>query len=296
MRVIFIIVLFFLGCSTKIDINSFHPVNVKTSYTPSKNEILSKTQILIVSKNPYLKNSLKEILSNYKPIKVLNRNFKSLKDEIKLAELAKESNSNLNQADYIIKASINSIQKESIYHPPVYWRDKKGKLHVQRAYFTHRVCVSGELEAIKLPQNYIAFSKNLNDCQSQTSYYRYFNFSPLIISATKNSIYSIKNNLYRFFAKRGYIFEVREKDNKFLLHTTLGSDFGAKKGASVDIFRIKKVKIPFTDNYKTTIVKIGSGKIVKVEPNSSWILTDKKVLIGDFVKMNYKTSFWDIFL
>jgi len=295
--------LFFLGCSSKINPNEFKPLNApKSEFIPSKNEITYKPQILIVS--PFDKYSqiaaqtVKEILISYPAVKVIQREFKSLKEEIKLAELAKTSESNLNQADYIVKVFIDSINTKRIYHPPTYWRDKKGRVHSTKAYYEHIACASGHISVIKIPENYIISTKYFKKCISYVSYSYNYNYESLKLKALRSAIYSIKEDLYKIFAKRGYIYEIRKKDDEIILHTTLGKEFGAKEGEKVDIYTIKKIKIPFSEEYETKIVKIGEGEINIAAQNDSWVVvTDKKetIKIGDFVKMNYKHSFWDIF-
>ncbi|WP_457564869.1 hypothetical protein [Caminibacter sp.] len=303
MRYVFIIatILFFVGCSEKINPAQFHRITAPKSYLPSYTEITSKTQVLIAKfKGKYAdiaKNYLSYILNNSKSIILLSRKFKTLKDEIKLAELAKNSNSNLNEANYLIFGTITDISTSYIYHKPYYWRDKKGRVHYVPGYYTHKACVSGNIKIIKIPQNYLAKEFFFRDCEYEDTNSRYFDYDNLIKNAIKNAVFDLKYPLYRFFSKRGYIFEIRKKDDKIILHTTLGKNFGAKKGERVDIFRIKKVKIPFTKKEKTEIVKIGEGKIEIVNNNDSWVFVTKgkNFMIGDFVKMNYKHSFWDIF-
>ncbi len=301
--IISITILFFLGCSTKINPNEFTPLNApKSKYLPSKNEIMYKPQVLIVPFNgayaQIATNTLREILIAYPAVKVIDRNFKSLKEEIKLAELAKTSESNLNQADYIIKGSVDSVYTKRIYHPPTYWKDKKGRIHSTKAYYEHIACANGHVIIIKIPENYILSTKYFGKCVYETSYSSYYNYESLKIKAVRRAVKSIKEDLYKIFAKRGYIYEIRKKDDDIILHTTLGKEFGAKEGERVDIFTIKKTKIPFSNEYKTEIVKIGEGEIKIADQSDSWILVTKKkenIKIGDFIKMNYKHSFWDIF-
>jgi hypothetical protein len=298
-----IIFLLFLGCSSKINLNEFHPISApKSEFTPSKNEILYKPQILITPfKGEYSSiatATLKRILISYPAVKVIERDFKSIKEEIKLAEIAKTSDTNLNQADYIIKGSIDSVYTKRIYHPPRYWRDKKGRVHSSPSYYEHIACASGHITIIKIPENYILNTQYFNDCVYETTSSGYYNYNALKIKAVKKAVESIKDSLYKIFAKRGYIFEIRKKDDEIILHTTLGKDFGAKEGEKVDIYTIKNTKIPFTDEYKTTIQKIGEGEINIANKTDSWIIVKEKkepIKIGDFVKMNYKHSFWDIF-
>ncbi len=293
--------MFLAGCSGKINPAEFHPINAPKNYTPSYTEITGKTQVLIAQfKGSFAnlaKNYLTYILNSSKSTVILNRKFKSIKDEIKLAELAKNSSSNLNQADYLIFGKIDNITTSYTYHRPYSYKDKKGRYHFVPGYYTHKACVNGHITIIKIPQNYRAKEFFFGDCEYEDTRSSYFNYIPLIKSALKNAVFSIKDDLYRFFAKRGYVYEIRVKDDDIILHTTLGSNFGAKEGEKVDIYRIKKTKIPFTDKEKTEIIKIGEGVIKIANPNDSWILVKKgkNFMIGDFVKMNYKHSFWDIF-
>ncbi|EDM24458.1 CsgG/HfaB family protein [Caminibacter mediatlanticus] len=299
----FIISIIFLGCANKININEFTPINApKSKFLPSKNEILYKPQILITnfsgSYSNYAKDFLKITLSNIKSIKLLNRQFKSLKEEIKLSEIAKSNNSNLDQADFLIEGKIIEITKKRIYHPSQRFKDKKGRIYYTKAYYEHTVCVKGEISITKLPENIIYQTLPFYKCEYETTSSYYFDYKPLIIETIKSAIYNLNDKLKKIFAKKGYIFEIRKKDNDIIIKTTLNSNFGAKTDENVDIFTIKKIKIPFSNDYKKEILKIGEGKIIKVTNEYSWILVKKHlqtIKIGDFVKMNYKHSFWDIF-
>ncbi len=294
-------VIFFAGCSTKINPAQFTPVQSKMSYKPSYHEITQKTNILIVPfKGRYAKTAkdyLSYILNNYSAVKVLNRQYKSLKDEIKLSELAKNSSSNLNQADYLIFGKINYINTKTVYYPPTYYRDKKGRLHEIPGYYSHTACSGGNIKTTALPENILAKEYYFSDCTRISDNKRYIDFNPLIVSSIQNGIASLKDKIYKFFAKKGFVYEIRENDGNIILHTTLGSNFGARKDEKVDIFRYKTVKIPFSQNKKRITTKIGEGIIKIVTPDSSWVLVKKGKNFekGDFIKMNFKDSFWDIF-
>ncbi len=302
-KFIYLLIILFLGCANKININEFSPINAKKSeFLPTKNEIFYKPQVLIAKFNGNYSNIAKDflidVLSNIKSIKLLNRKFTSLNEEIKLTELAKSTKSNLNQADYLIYGEISNIYTKRIYHPSYRYKDKKGKIHYTRAYYEFRACVEGDITITKLPENILIKRIPFSSCTYDNKYSYFYDFKPLIIQALQTSIYNIKTNLEKIFAKRGYIFEIRKKDNTTILKTTLSSNFGAKVDENVDIYTIKKVKIPFSNDYKKEIVKIGEGKIIQVTNDYSWILVKKAtqdIKIGDFVKMNYKHSFWDIF-
>jgi hypothetical protein len=298
----FILMLLFLGCSYKINPNEFAPINAKKSkILPSKQEIYSKTQILIITPkktppNIQAKSAIESLLSSNNSVIILNRKFNSIEDEIKLAEEAKKSKTNLNQANYIVEVAITSGSTSTTYHPPVYWRDKKGKIHKTPAYYSHRACVGGYIKIIKIPEQ-ITTTLPLYDCESENTQSRYYNFDYLINSAIKEAIFDKKDDLYEIFAKRGYVFEIRKKDDTTILHTTLGSEFGAKEGEVVNIYTLEVKKEPFSNKEKIIQKKIGEGVISdKIEPDSSWIIVKKAkepIKIGDFVKINYHYSIFE---
>ena len=75
--------------------------------------------------------------------------------------------------------------------------------------------------------------------------------------AINNIISSLKN----FFAKKGYIYEMKNNGDKFIIKTTLGTNFGAKEGEDVRIYTIEEFQNSLTGKITTTEVEIGKGKI-----------------------------------
>ncbi len=296
---IIIFTFFITGCSLKINPDEYNPAPApKAQILPTKREINFKPNIIIYSKNTdysYAKNRLSLYLSNSKLVNILDRHD-SVKDEIKLAEQAKLNGSNLNQADYILFIKITSTTYNNKYIPPEYYKDKKGKIHKIPGYFKYTGCIDGFIQIYSVIPYEIKKIIYLNDCESTTSsdYQNYRNY--IITNAIINSIDAKKDKIFRFFSPKGFIFEIRKNGN-YIIHTTLGSKNGAKKEERVYIYTRKKTD--FFNTPKIEEIKIGEGIISNiVHENDSWIIVKKltkPLHIGDYVKMNYKHSFWDIF-
>jgi len=297
-------IFFFLGCSTKINPNEYGSVNAPVSqYKPSEYEIKSKYKVLIVpfesrqyrSVADVATSTLTTVLGSYPPVIVKSRRANSIKDEIKLAEQAQISHTDLGEANYIIKGRIDSATTKSRYHKEHRWRDRKGKIHVIPAYYENIGCVNGEMEIIKIPENNIAATLSLNSCARSDTRYRLRDFRELLYSAVKHAVYSKRNFLYNFFAKKGYVYEVRKKDDETILHTTLGANDGAKEGLRVNIYTVKLIKMPFSDSVKKESVKIGEGEISNVvNAEDSWVIVNEvsqPVKIGDYVKPVHESGF-----
>jgi len=299
-----LIFLLLSGCSSKINPNEFGTVNAPVSkYKPSEYEINSKFKVLILPfKSSRYQNvadlvtgELNKVLGNYPPVKVKSKESTSIKDEIKLAEEAKIAQQDLGEVNYIIQGKISNITTKSEYHREKRWRDKKGKVHVIKAYYSNEACVQGEMQIIKIPENSVVKTFALNGCASNTTDSKMYDFSALISRAAKKSIDKLTDDLYNFFAKRGYIYEVRKKGDKTIVHTTLGKNDGAKPGLKVYIYTIKITKDPFGDEERLESIKIGEGEISNVvHERDSWVVVDEvsqQIKIGDYVKP-VRESWW----
>ncbi len=300
----FLIIIFFLGCAQKINPNEFHPIIAqKAKIQPSLREIQYKPNVIIFTKdNNFYEKKAKEILENLlinsKYVNILNR-ASSIKDEIKLAENAKATNSNLNQADYIIIVDIHPISYNVRYIPPTYYKDKKGRIHKIPGYYEYEACSSGYINIYTTLPYKMNKSIYTSGCYRATSSF-YENIKEyVILKSIKQAINNAKYSLYKFFTPKGYIFEIRKKGDKIILHTTLGKANGAKEGERVNIYEKKIVKLPFSKKSIIEEVKIAEGIISNVvNENDSWVIVERYTQlpkIGDYIKMNYRYSFWDIF-
>jgi len=302
--IVSIIILFFLGCAPKINPNDYHPIIAqKASIIPSKRDIEKKPYVIIFAKkNNYYEKKAKEILDNLlissKYVNILTRKS-NITNEIKLAENAKATNSNLNQADFIIIEDITPKTYNEKYIPPKYYKDKKGHLYKIPGYYSYKACSSGYINIYTLLPYSLTKSIYTTGCFSDTTsnYQNIKNY--ILLNSIKQSIYNSKYKLYKFFTPKGYIFEIRKKNNEIIIHTTLGKKNGAKKYEKVNIYEQELTTIPFSNKKSIEKIKIGEGIISNiVNENDSWIIVKKlkkPIKIGDYVKMNYKFSFWNIF-
>ncbi len=298
------IIIFFLGCAEKINPNEYHPILApKAPIQPSSREINFKPNVIIFAKNNnFYENKSKEILENLlinsKFVNILNRKS-NIKNEIKLAEDAKATQSNLNQADYIIIENITPKKYSVKYIPPVYYKDHKGRIHKIPGYYLYKACSNGYINIYTLLPYKLLYSIYADGCYSATTP-NYQNIKKyMLLNSLKEAINNEKYTIYKIFTPKGYIFEIRKKDNELILHTTLGYKNGAKQYEHVTIYEKKLIKLPFNNKKIIEEIKIGEGIISNViNQNDSWVIVKKyKTMpkIGDYIKMNYKFSFWDIF-
>ena len=311
MRFFLFIILFFLtGCSNKINLTDFRPYFVPKSPNAPKNFTSKIKKISIVKFPKYLyenidlsKSATYEIitlLQTSRFVKILRIIDKSkIKDEIKAAEIAKETNSDIG-ADYLIKGTIINATYTPIYHKGFFYyiKNKKGEKirKYSPPYYSYEACVNTNIQILKLPSLNIKFDQTYQSCEDyidKTDYLRFY--SNLLLNATKKSIFSSFDDLKKFFAPKGYIYEVRKNDDKIIAKITLGKNQGMSEGLKLNIYEIKTDKI--TGEKET--YKIGEAKVSNIIfDNSCWIIIDdntKNLKIGDFVKPNFETSFWDIF-
>ena len=301
--VIGIISLFFLGCAPKINPNEYHPIIAqKAEILPTQREIKKKPNVIIFNKNNNFyekkaKEDLENLLINTNYINILTRNS-NIKTEIKLAENAKATNSNLNEADFIIIEDITPKTYNEKYTPPKYYTDKKGHTYKIPGYYSYEACSNGYINIYNVIPYQLVKSIYADGCYSTTTSTHQNLKEEIKLNSIKESINNVKENLYKFFTPRGYIFEIRRKDNEYIIHTTLGISNGAEKYAKVNIYTRKIVHIPFSHKKIIEEQKIGEGIISNiVNDNNSWIIVKEikqPLKIGDYVKMNYKFSLWSI--
>jgi len=305
-----VIFLFFSACSTKINPAEYHKISApRSKYLPSPNELTSKTKVLIlnvISKDDYarryrlhndLKGLIESLISNTSAITIHRNKKTTLKEEIIYAQESELTNSNINSANYIINAEITSTSYSHEYHKAIRWRDKKGKIHYQPPYYTYRGCVGGVIEIIKIPENYIAKTFYFSGCAYASSRY-YRNYREILLKkALTDAIERLKTKFKEFFAKKGYVIEIRKKDDETIIKTTIGSNDGIKQGDIVNIYTIKEYINPLTNKPSKEIVLIGSGEVSNViNQNTSWIIVDKTkepIKIGDFVKPKFDVGFFE---
>ena len=299
-----LIFLFLLGCAPKINPNEYHPVIAqKAKILPSKTDINNKPNIIIFTKQKNIyetraKEDLSNLLINSSYVNILSRNS-NIKDEIKLAENAKATNSNLNQADFIIIEDITPKTYNEKYIPPQYYKDKKGKYHKIPGYYLYKACSGGYINIYNILPYTLTKSIYTSGCFSTTTpTYQYIK-NYVTLNSIKQSINNSKYQLYKFFTPKGYIFEIRKKGDEIIIHTTLGKNNGAREYAKVNIYEKKLITIPFSNKKIIEEKKIGEGIISNiVNENDSWVIVNKttqSVKIGDYIKMNYKFSFWSMF-
>jgi hypothetical protein len=120
----------------------------------------------------------------------------------------------------------------------------------------------------------------------------------LVRDAGLRSAQNIQNSLKNFFSKKGYIYEMKNDGDKIIIKTMLGSNYGAKEGEDVVIYSIKDSINTLTNKTIKTDIKIAKGVISnQITQNSSWIIVDKifdnkKIQMGDFVKIKYNNDIW----
>jgi len=303
-KLFFFLFLFLLltGCSNKISLNEYGHYNApKSEFQPSESDLHKKYRVIVTvdeTDRNYIflsraaADSIKAVLSSYKPVVVLNRKFKSIKEEIKLYEEAKNAQIDLNQADFIIFTEIDDAQTKSVYIPRRVWRDKKGRVYVNPAYYINKACVRGNIEIVKIPENKVVQNIPLYACVSENSSYRTVNYKNLLLRAVERAVGYQKDNLYKLFSVKGYVYEVRKNEDSTILHVTVGRNDGVREGMKVGIYTIKKRIEPFSGKVKTETVKIGEGEISNIiNSEDSWVIVDKvkeEVKIGDFVKPLYE--------
>lgn len=315
------------GCGSSINLAKFKPSPLqKCENMPSKEKMMSnklpKVIIMDIDNNNIdvannaklgksIATSINTGLSSAKSVNVLKRikttsYDKMLSKEIKAAELAKEIGSDVGQADYLITGKLSTASYDYNFAEGYYYyvKTKQGTRRVyQPPVIRYKACSNGNIKIFSLPDLNQAESIAFDECSSTSHEAR----SPrdaktrndgLVRRSGEEAADTAQYPLKNFFAKKGYIFEMRKDGEDKIVKTTLGVKSGAKQGESVDIYAIENVFNPLTEQTSKETVKIGSGTISdKITATSSWIKIDevqegKSIKAGHFIKIKYAESIW----
>jgi len=311
--------LLFVGCSHKINLSEYNPIKApKAAYMPTKQELSKKkysvlildfdNNNLILAKKADIGKiialTFKNELSYSNIVKIIQRLKKTnLKEEIKRSQIAKSLN--IKTVDYIIYGKVIDVTYDYTYHKARYWKDKKGRVHREPPYISYKACVSANVELFSLKDFHIVSSFPISDCAYKSyvinGYYKIIKYNPLLIrqaaiNAVNDKIYPLEN----FLAPKGYIEEIRKKDDEFIIKVTIGMKEGLGPGDDVYIYTIKKVKNKLTGENILEKEIIGKGIVSdnEVGENYAWIIVEKlkenSILhIGDFIKLHKSNSFFD---
>ncbi len=318
----------FVGCGTSINLSEYNPhILHKAKYMPSKQEMLNNKGAKIVvadvddsglklarkaQLSTTMGNMIKQVFANDKTALVLERvdklSYKQrVKEEIKLAELGAQSEDDVGQADYILRGKLSKATLRSNYYPGYYYYvyvDKKKVKRYAPPRRTYTACVGGSIRIFSLPQLEVKKSIGFNRCSTKSEngagvYYAKSSDDGLMSQAAQRAIKQASYDLRNFFAKKGYIYQSKIKDEDIIVKTSLSKQFGAKEGEDVEIYSTKSESNPLTGQSHKIDIKIGDGRISnQINDEYSWIIVDEikdgeTLHIGDYVKVKYKAGFFD---
>jgi len=305
-----VIIILFTGCSTKINLSDYRPAYVPKNPVAPKN-LSSKIKKVSIVKFPkyYYKNidisntatyTLNSLLQTSRFVKVLRviPEYK-IKDEIKAAEISIETDSKIG-ADYLIKGKILNVTYTPKYHRGFFYyiKTKYGKVRkYSPPYYSYTACSQININVLSLPELKEDFSKTFEGCAYFSDNVAFKRFYPnLVISSVNKTVKYAFNSLKKFFAPKGYIYEVRKNGDDLIAKITLGKNQGMYQNLELNIYRLQKD--PVTGDIER--YKIGEGKVSNlIFDNSCWISVNpddnQHLEIGDMVIPSFESSFWDIF-
>jgi hypothetical protein len=323
----FLVSFLFLGCGTSIKLSQYQPALLKKSkFIPSKNRLLSnelpKVIIIDIDNNNIklakksnlgssIATKINSLLSSIKSVNILKRvkklsNDKILLEEVKASQLSKQLGTNVGQADYIITGKLSNANYDYKFSEGYYttYNTKNGpKQEYTPPSIKYSSCVTGNIKIFELPILKEIKSYEFNDCiQSHTDVRsprdaRKKDYA-LVRQAGNLGADTISYELKNFFSKKGYIYEMRQKDDDIIIKTTLGLDDNIKENQEVEIYTIEEVENILTKTKSKDIIKIGKGKVSnQITQKNSWIIVDelynnKDIKAGDFIKIEYKEGFF----
>ncbi|ACM93248.1 putative lipoprotein [Nautilia profundicola AmH] len=304
-------ILLFLGCSNKINLADYRPAYIpKNTAAPSNfSPKIKKISIVRFPKYnfrglkldetaTYKLNSLLQTSKFVKIIRIINNN--QINEEIKAAEISKETNSDLG-ADYLIKGTILNISYVPRYHRGFYYfiKNKNGQKirKYSPPYYSYEVCSQINIQIFQLPDLKNIYDRIFQSCvhyRDDSSFRRFY--SNLVFKSINKTVTNAFNSLKKFFAPKGYIYEVRKNGDDLIAKISLGKNQGMYEGLKLNIYALSKDPV----NGDIEKYKIGEGEVSNlIFDNSCWIIVDlednAQLKIGDMVEPNFETSFWDLF-
>jgi len=306
-----IVFVFFLGCSNKINLSEYRPYYVPKSaaapsdFSPKVKKVslvkfpkyFFKHTELLGTPATYKLNSLLQQSKFVKVVRVINES--QINDEIKAAELAKETDSDIG-ADYLIKGVILSATYTPTYHKGYFYYVKSHGRKIRKyapPYYSYEACTHISVSVSSLPELTRKYDRTFRSCayySDNSSYKRIY--SDLVLKALDKTVFEAYESLKKHFAPKGYIYEVRKNGNDLIAKITLGSNQGMYTGLKMNIYEL--VKDPVTGD--TEKHPIGTGEVSNViYDNSCWITVDLEdgyeLKIGDMAEPSFESSFWDMF-
>jgi hypothetical protein len=250
-------------------------------------------------------------LAQAKSVKIVKRvnkvsYEKMLSKEVKAAELSKELGTDVGQADYILTGQLSNASYDHTFRAAYtsYVKTKHGTRAIHHPpSISYKACAVGNIKIFALPNLDEAKSIDFDECSHSSEEAR----SPsdaklrndgLVREAGNEAADTAKYPLKNFFAKKGYIYEMRKDGDDLIIKTTLGTKFGAKEGEDVEIYAVETLTNSLTGVSKDTVVKIANGKISnQLNSDFSWIIVDdldegKNIEAGDFIKIKYEEGFF----
>jgi len=326
--IVILAIVLFTGCGTSINLTKYSPMPLqKAQHIPSKEKLLSNSLYKVIIMDidnggmeiaeqsklgTTIATNINTLLAKAKSVKLIKRVNKSsylkmLEKEIEASELSKELGTDVGQADYIITGKLSNATYDHSFQEGYYYyiKTKKGKI---RKYSSPRMryssCASGNIKIFSLPTLNEADSFDFHKCSGKSTEVRSSRDvvrrnDGLVRESGVRSAYSVSYPLKNFFAKKGYIYEMKSDDGDKIVKVNLGTNHGAVEGEDIDIYSIEDSYNSLTEETKKETVKIGVGQISnQLTTTSAWIIIDeledgKKIKAGNFVKIKYTKGFFD---
>ncbi len=310
------------SCGTSIALEEFKRIEIeKSKFMPSTEELQnsSKPKVLLLnfdtkniqtainaSLDSSIATALASKLSSENVVQIVKRvSNKSqadiLQEEIKAKESSTELGTDVGQADYIISGEISNATYSSQFSEGYTIIIDGRKIPISPK-FNYTSCVDGIVQILALPNLNIEKTVPFHECASREVDTRnasnpILRDDGLVREAGDESAEASSFEVLNFFAKRGYIFEMRTNSSDSIINTTISAVDGVKEGDEVEIFATETFTNPLTNKSSTEDIKIGNGVVTnQFTSSSAWIKIEKleenrKIKIGDYIKIKYSEGF-----
>ncbi len=245
-------------------------------------------------------------------VEVVGRNeAQTLLNEVRLAETKGRAGQYQGPqvVQYAIVGRVDGVDTSSKFQE-AYCVDTKEGRQCYPPKCTYKADVTGRIRIYTVPQLRVVKSIKIQDDATKIEDTRSSNtctnrgatgYTALIRDAGEQAVKGSRIEFQNFFAPKGYISDMRTKENQYIVKITIGKNRGIDKGSLIEIFTKKLEEDELTGETIEEDRKIASGKVTsEIRQSYAWVLLDKperaaRIKIGDFVKLTFKKGAFEIF-
>ena len=302
------------GCiSTGTDLSHYKTEPLQKAETQPSAEALAKQSnkviLHVVTETPHLQEAnyvgtllhqTVEAILNKVGADITDRKMElALGNERRLAEtVTTENYSGPRSADYLIRIILTEAQYQTTPIPAHEGRDWLGRKRKFPLSFDHKAWVSANIQIYRFPDLELLKTIPVRGHSDQGEVEHDRNQAVAMLrESVENSLRGAeKTQLLNQFSIKGHIVDRKLKGNDSLFLVTLGNRQGAKPGAKVGLYSIRKQAHALTGRPHDEEISLADGTLTdQITENNAWVLvTDhakaRQVRAGDVARIKHESS------